>query len=51
MPNERNELAVVNENKIRLHDNGIRTGSIIEQSVRSLNEEQVQAIGSKAARN
>jgi hypothetical protein len=43
------DLTTQNNNEVRLHDNGLKAGSIIDQSLRSLNQEQVQALGSKAA--
>jgi hypothetical protein len=46
---DKRDLTTSNSNEVRLHDNGLRAGSLIDQSVRSLNQEQVQALGSKAA--
>jgi hypothetical protein len=45
----RQELTTTGGKEIRLHDNGLKAGSLIEQSVRTLNQEQIQALGSKAA--
>lgn len=36
-------------NAVQLHDNGLRAGSLIENSVRNLSQEQVQALMAKAA--
>jgi hypothetical protein len=46
---DKRDLTTTNNNEVRLHDNGLKAGSLIDQSVRSLNQEQVQALGSKAA--
>lgn len=46
---DRKDLTTTSRNEIRLHDNGLKAGSLIDQSVRSLNQEQIQALGSKAA--
>jgi len=46
---DKRDLTTSNNNEVRLHDNGLKAGSLIDQSVRSLNQEQVQALGSKAA--
>lgn len=46
---EKRDLTTLNDNQVRLHDNGLKVGSLIDQSVRSLNQEQVQALGSKYA--
>jgi hypothetical protein len=46
---DKRDLTTTNGNEIRLHDNGLKAGSLIDQSIRSLNHEQVQAIGSTVA--
>jgi hypothetical protein len=46
---DRKDLTTSSRNEIRLHDNGLKAGSLIDQSVRSLNQEQIQTLGSKAA--
>lgn len=46
---DKRDLITQNDNEVRLHDNGQKSGSLIDQSVRSLNQEQIQALGSKAA--
>jgi len=46
---DRKDLTTTGNKEISLHDNGIKAGSLIEQSVRSLNQDQIQALGSKAA--
>lgn len=46
---EKKDLTTVGKKDTVLHDNGLKAGSVIEQSVRSLNPEQIQAVGAKAA--
>jgi hypothetical protein len=46
---DRKDLTTTGNKEISLHDNGLKAGSLIEQSVRSLNQDQIQALGSKAA--
>lgn len=38
-----------NKNSVKLHDSGLRAGSLIEQSLTRLNEQQTQNLMSKAA--
>lgn len=45
---ERKDIVVSGNKEILLHDNGLKSGSLIEQSVRSLNQDQIQALGMKA---
>ena len=50
MSNDKNLPAVTNTNKsVALNDNGLRAGSLIDQSIRNLTQEQVSALGVKAA--
>jgi hypothetical protein len=50
MSNDKNLPAVSNTNKsVALNDNGLRAGSLIDQSIRNLTQEQVSALGVKAA--
>ena len=46
---DKKDLTTTGNKEISLHDNGLKAGSLIDQSVRSLNQEQIQALGSKAA--
>lgn len=46
----RKDLTTTGNKEISLHDNGLKAGSLIEQSVRSLNQDQIQALGSEAAK-
>lgn len=45
---ERKDIVVSGNKEVLLHDNGLKSSSLIESSVRSLNPEQVQALGLKA---
>lgn len=46
---EDNYLTVYGDKSVRLHDNGLRAGSLIEASVRSLSHRQAQNLMEKAA--
>ena len=45
---DQKNLINVKPNDIVLHDNGLKAGSLIDQAIKTLNEEQVQALGLKA---
>jgi hypothetical protein len=50
MSDDKNLPAVSNAPRsVALNDNGLRAGSLIEQSIRNLSQEQVSALGVKAA--
>lgn len=46
---DKRDLSTNDKKEISLHETGSKAGTLIQQSVRSLNEEQKQALGAKAA--
>ena len=47
---DKKDLTTTGNKETSLHDNGLKAGSLIEQSVKNLNQDQLQALGSEAAK-